>query len=204
MQRNSGDLEIKCINLFLSSRIFCVCVQEGALKKSRKNDNIFCCFSSEHTKLQMLTCVEIGHFGTFLLGIFALGPNAMRKSLGLGMSTCAWNVWIPSLMSVILQNNGHLFVYVCAFPLLFPLLVRAACPGKAIILTLWILRVGGRGSFTSKSFILLLFFTLLMSSLNTCCLFVNLVFCLQILSFFLSLIIRGEIMIHGGKDWGDF
>ena len=22
--------------------------------------------------------------------------------------------------------------------------------------------------------------------------------------FFLSLIIRGEIMIHGGKDWGDF
>ena len=56
IRRNSGDLEI---NLFLPSRIFCVCVQEGALKKRQKNDNIFCSFSSEHTKLQMLTSVEI-------------------------------------------------------------------------------------------------------------------------------------------------
>ena len=73
------------------------------------------------------------------------------------------------------------------------------------ILTLWILRVGGIGSFTSKSFILMLPLSLLMSSSqNTCCLFVNLVIYFSVFKdFFLSLIIRGEIMIHGGKDWGD-
>merc|ERR550519_1656734 len=72
-----------------------------------------------------------------------------------------------------------------------------ACPvvlppqGPPVSTSLWILRVGGSGSFTSKSFMLLLFLALLMSFRQFGFL------SSKIVLFFLSLIIRGEIMIHG-------
>merc|ERR1719234_1169785 len=114
----------------------------------------------------------------------------------------------PDMRTVAVSGTRNTF-----HPRLSKKVASWACPvvlppqGPPVSTSLWILRVGGIGSFTSKSFILMLsFFTLLMSSSqNTCCLFVNLVISFSVFKdFFLSLIIRGEIMIHGGKDWGDF
>ena len=171
------------INLFLPSRIFCVCVQEGALKKRQKNDSIFCSFSSEHTKLQILTSVEIGHFGTFLVGIFALVPRyAMRESMGLGMSTCARNVWLLTTECHLIEQWG--FVRLC---LCFPPIIgtNSICCRSNLAYSYLVDSAGWWQRFFHFQVlhIAAVSFALLLSSQNTCCLFVNLGFCLQRLSF---------------------